>query len=217
MCNIKTNDTTGAFVADRLLVTYTNDIPADADFILVQIGTNDAGDWWKRDETADPPVEDTDMSTNTFKGCWNNLLIGLKKTYPTAKIGIILPNNWGVNTGSNTTAIIRNQRVADMSSWQKLQCHRLNIPVFDPVMDTQGLIFNAQTYPATANLSDVDLSWYDRTKQEMGTLQAWQDQKSNTWWTNAQYIYDNVHTTEKGSLLLSYFYEQWMKTVLMAN
>ena len=69
LCGVKTNDTTGAMIADRLIVTYTNDIPSDADFILVQIGTNDSGEWWKRDETADPPVPDTDMSTNTFKGC----------------------------------------------------------------------------------------------------------------------------------------------------
>ena len=183
MCSIKTNDTTGAFVADRLLVTYTNDIPADADFILVQIGTNDSGDWWKRDETADPPVPDTDMTTNTFKGCWNNLLYGLKKNYPNAKIGIILPNNWGVNVGSNSTEVIRNQRTMEMAKWQKLQCHRLNIPVFDPVEDTRGIVFNPQTYDAAQSIDDVQLSWYDRMKLEMGTIQAWKDPKSGTWWT----------------------------------
>ena len=116
-----------------LIRCYTNGIPEDIDFILCQIGTNDASEWWARDEDASTPVEDTDMTTNTFKGCFNNLLLGLKKTYPNAKVGIILPNNWGYNVGSNSTDVIRTPRISSLANWEKAQCHRLNMPVFDPV------------------------------------------------------------------------------------
>lgn len=32
-----------------------------------------------------------------------------------------------------------------------------------------------------------------------------------------RYLRDSIHTTERGNIMLSFFYETWMKTVLMAN
>lgn len=84
--------------------SYTNDIPADADFILVQIGANDQNVSWAEVEGWN--VDDTDMTTNTFKGCWNLLLIGLKTHYPNAKLGIILANNWTENLGKKTEDVL---------------------------------------------------------------------------------------------------------------
>ena len=112
--------------------SYTNDIPADADFILCQIGANDELQWASDVANA---VDDTDMSLTTFKGCWNNLLIGLKKNYPNAKIGMILANNWTENLGEKTEDVFGDTGTTgrrSMVQWQKIQCQRLNIPVFDP-------------------------------------------------------------------------------------
>ena len=196
--------------------SYTNDIPSDADFILCQVGTNDAADRWTKDKELEPPVDDTDMSLDTFKGCWNNLLLGLKKNYPNARLGIILANNWGnCNIGSNQTEVIRDQTVQEVSQWQKIQCQKLNIPVFDPLEDTKWFVSNFKIYYSTNSLENLNLSWYDRMKLEMGTGQF--EKKKTYWISQAQYLYDNLHGSERGNKFLSYWYEQWMKTVLMAQ
>ena len=151
------------------LNSYTNDIPSDADFILVQIGTNDQDEWWTNREgwTAD----DTDMTTNTFKGCWNLLLIGLKTHYPNAKLGIILANNWRENLGQKTEDVIPqedNGTKRQMTQWQKIQCQKLNIPVFDPVEDTRQFTSQYKIYEAadsSVNVDTLNLDWYDRTKR----------------------------------------------------
>ena len=75
LCADNTN-ALGEVTNPACIKSYTNDIPSDADFILCQIGAND-GVQWAWDVTNN--VDDTDMSIDTFKGCWNNLLIGLKK------------------------------------------------------------------------------------------------------------------------------------------
>ena len=96
---------------DACINSYSNDIPKDADYILCQIGANDSN-FVEADD-------DTDMTTNTFKGCWNNLLIGLKKNYPNAKIGMILANNWTNNVGfksEDTTHTTANYR-RRMTQW----------------------------------------------------------------------------------------------------
>ena len=119
LCTDRTNEL-GQVTIKRLLTTYTNDIPVDADFILCQIGTNDAGDWWARDENLEIP--DSDMTTNTFKGCWNNLLLGLKTKYPNAKIGMIMAHCWADNYGKNSEETISESITRRMSQWQKIQC-----------------------------------------------------------------------------------------------
>ena len=75
---VNVTNSLGEITNPSTISSYTNDIPADADFILCQIGANDVTGWWRRDAAKATPVPDTDMSTDTFKGCWNNLLIGLK-------------------------------------------------------------------------------------------------------------------------------------------
>ena len=96
----KTNEL-GQVTNPSCIHSYTNDIPSDADFILCQIGANDAGRTWKVDVQNN--VADTNMEVTTCKGCWNNLLIGLKKNYPNAKIGMVLANNWPTdNMGKKT-------------------------------------------------------------------------------------------------------------------
>ena len=196
--------------------SYTNDIPADANFILCQIGANDSN-FVESDD-------DTDMTTNTFKGCWNNLLIGLKKNYPNAKIGMILANNWTNNIGfksEDTTYTTANYR-RRMTQWQKSQCQRLNIPVFDPVEDTRKFTCNYVTYATNGTtitserIDESELSWFDRTKLEIGTAQSAYSE-NGYWIFQSQFIKDTQHTTKAGNLYLSYFYEVWMKTELSSS
>ena len=156
-----------------LISCYTNDVPPDADFILCQIGANDtkSNGWWTRDSTNEVPVADEDMTIDTFKGCWNNLLMGLKKNYPNAKIGMILAHNWVDNIGQRSEDVIPNTAKRQMTQWQKIQCQKLNIPVFDPQEDTRYFVFHRSIYssPTQVDVSELNLDWYDRTKVEIGT------------------------------------------------
>lgn len=164
------------------------------------------------------------MTTNTFKGCWNNLLIGLKKNYPNAKIGMILANNWTNNVGfksEDTTYTTANYR-RRMTQWQKSQCQRLNIPVFDPVEDTRKFTYNYVTYATNGTtitserIDESELSWFDKTKLEIGTAQY--SYSGNGYWIfQSQFIKDSQHTTKSGNLYLSYFYEAWMKTEVASS
>ena len=145
LCNNVTNSL-GVITNPSTISSYTNDIPADADFILCQIGTNDSTEMWNQKRGWE--VDDTSMDLTTFKGCFNQLLIGLKKNYPNAKIGIILPNNWVNNLGKNSeeqTATESQGSKRQLSQWQKVQCQKLNIPVFDPVEDTRMVVWNLST------------------------------------------------------------------------
>lgn len=99
LCNNVTN-ASGTVTNPSTISSYTNDIPADADFIICQIGTNDTTEMWNQKRGWE--VDDTSMDLTTFKGCFNQLLIGLKKNYPNAKLGIVLPNNWVNNVGKNS-------------------------------------------------------------------------------------------------------------------
>lgn len=172
LCNDRTN-ALGQVTNISTIKSYTNDIPADADFILVQIGTNDAGDYWARDKELS--VLDTDMTTNTFKGCFNNLLIGLKTSYPSAKIGIILPHCWGNNVGTNSEDVISSGTIREVADWEKKQCHRLSIPVFDPVVDSRMVLWNAKTVytngttVTTTEIQDSAIDWFEQTKRRIGT------------------------------------------------
>ena len=220
LCIDRTNEL-GQVTNISTIKSYTNDIPSDADFILVQIGTNDAGDWWARDEGLNIP--DTDMTTNTFKGCWNNLLIGLKTYYPNAKVGMILPHCWKNNVGTNSEDAISTGTARRMSDWQKAQCHRLNIPVFDPVVDSRMVLWNSKTYSTNGTditssaIQDTALDWFEQTKRRIGTSQNTYSSRYGRWEFQSLYFIDGGHMTEKGNLLMSFFYENWMKTVLMAN
>ena len=187
--------------------SYTNDIPVDSDFILCQIGAND--------DNFDASVPDTDMSLNTFKGCWNNLLLGIKTTYPRAKFGIILSNTWTDNLGQKSEDVATNDWRRAMTQWQKTQCQKLNIPVLDPVDDTRFFVFNLSTTNLDATAYAQYDEWYWNMKQRMGT-------SSHRYYNGvltqqSQYMVDYQHTTNKGNLLLAAFYEFWMKTVLSAN
>lgn len=142
LCRDYTN-AQGQVTSPSCLHSYTNYIPKDAHFILCQIGINDIATW--RTDIQDH-VADTNMDTTTFKGCWNNLVIGLKMNYPNAKIGMILPNNWPTNNlgfkSEDALKPYQEDEVIGMVRWQKIQCQRLNIPVFDPVEDTRMFTSN---------------------------------------------------------------------------
>ena len=154
-----------------LISCYTNDIPSDADYILCQIGANDVDDWWARNNALAEPVSDEDMSLNTFKGCWNNLLLGLKKNYPNAKIGIVLANNWCDNLGVKSRYAITNNLKRAMTQWQKVQCQKFNIPVLDPQEDIPHFTWNLKIYPSETQvpIENLELDWYDQMKIQMGT------------------------------------------------
>ena len=124
-----------------LISTYSTDIPSDADFILCQIGANDVNKKWTTAQG-----NDTDMTTNTFKGCWNLLLVGMKTQFPNAKVGIILAHNWRDNLGEKSEMAITNNARRALTQWQKIQCQKLNIPVFDPVEDTRFFTYNLKVY-----------------------------------------------------------------------
>lgn len=160
--------------------SYTNDIPNDSDFILCQIGANDQNNWWSTNRG-----EDTDLTTTSFKGCWNLLLIGLKNNYPNAKIGIILANNWTENLGTNSFQVTSPGR-RQMTQWQKIQCQRFNIPVFDPVDDTRWYTYHYGQYLVGGNITSQtipteNLEWYDQIKQEMGTDNIWYKDRIGAW------------------------------------
>ena len=223
LCNNVTNSL-GVITNPSTISSYTNDIPADADFILCQIGTNDSTEMWNQKRGWE--VDDTSMDLTTFKGCFNQLLIGLKKNYPNAKIGIILPNNWVNNLGKNSeeqTATESQGSKRQLSQWQKVQCQKLNIPVFDPVEDTRMVVWNLSTVQTngttitTQGIQDSELNWYEITKKEIGTSQMYYNSNYGTWNLQSPYFWDSIHMSEKGNLLMSFFYENWMKTVLMAN
>lgn len=151
LCMDRTNEL-GVVNNPSCLNSYTNDIPQDADFILCQIGANDIAKWADNGWNAD----DTDMTTNTFKGCWNLLLIGLKQNYPNAKIGMILANNWSENLGKNSEEVLQpetNGSKRQMTQWQKVQCQKLNIPVFDPVEDTRQFHYHYVLYPTNSTMT----------------------------------------------------------------
>jgi len=172
LCNDRTN-ALGQVTNISTIKSYTNDIPVDADFILVQIGTNDAGDYWAKDEAQNTP--DTDMTTNTFKGCFNNLLIGLKTYYPNAKLGIILPHRWATNVGTNSEDVLSTGAHSRVADWEKKQCHRFNIPVFDPTVDTRMVLWNSKTFYTNGTditsqvIQDSALDWYEQVKRRIGT------------------------------------------------
>jgi len=164
------------------------------------------------------------MTTNTFKGCWNNLLIGLKTHYPNAKIGMILPHCWKNNVGTNSEDSIQVGTVLRrLVDWERDQCHRLNIPVFDPVRDTRMVLFNSKTYATNGvditeyQIQDSALDWFEQTKRRIGTSQNRYSDSNGQWYFQSPYFRDTIHMTEQGNLLMSFYYEQWMKTVLMCN
>ena len=68
-----------------LVDTYT-EIAKNSDYILVQIGYNDA---------FNAKVDDNSEDTTTFKGAFNVLAKGLQSNYPKARIGFIEPYYFG--------------------------------------------------------------------------------------------------------------------------
>ena len=222
LCHDRTNEL-GVVTNPSCIKSYTNDIPHDADFILCQIGANDLTQW-KWDLTNNVP--DTDMSLDTFKGCFNNLLIGLKKNYPNAKVGIVLANAWTENLGLKSENVMQSETpggTKSMIQWQKVQCQKLNIPVFDPQEDTRMFPYHLTRYPANGTtiteqgIEPSELSWYDRVKREIGTDQSQFRKVENAWVFQTKWMKDTQHTSPKGNMYLSFFYEHWMKTVLACD
>jgi hypothetical protein len=195
--------------------SYTNDIPPDADYILCQIGANDSDSW-------DPTVPDDNMSTTTFKGCWNQLLIGLKRHYPNARIGMIVANSWTYNIGQRSEDAIPNTDLRKRTQWQKIQAQKLNVPIFDPLEDTRFITWDFKSYATndvvtSTYIPDSTLDWYDMMKRKMGTANLYFTPFGKKWYSQTPYFTDSWHTTEKGHRTLSFFYEKWMKTVLTSN
>ena len=202
------------------LNSYTNDIPKDADFILCQIGSSDVNKW---QEDVANSVSDTDMSTSTFKGCYNNLIVGLRTNYPNAKICMVLSNNWGSNLGEKSEDTWAQNATREMTQWQKVQCQRLNLFAFDPVEDTMGFTCHFKSYPTngititSSQISDEELDWYDKTKRYIGTDHSWFDESSNSWIFQTQYMMDNQRTSETGNEIIATFLEEWMKELLCSS
>lgn len=59
-----------------------HEIPAESDYILVQIGYNDS---------IDLSVDNESMDKTTYQGAFNTLIKGLQASYPSAHIGVIEP------------------------------------------------------------------------------------------------------------------------------
>ena len=88
---------------------YYQNIPADADYITIQLGINDLN---HADGTGTTPDgEDatgvielgtiTDTITSTYYGAWNNVLTWLRNNRPFAHIGIIVTNGLGSGSTAN--------------------------------------------------------------------------------------------------------------------
>lgn len=72
--------------AETSLVNTYTEIAKNSDYILVQIGYNDA---------FNVEVDDNSEDTTTFKGAFNVLAKGLQSNYPKARIGFIEPYYFG--------------------------------------------------------------------------------------------------------------------------
>jgi hypothetical protein len=131
-------------------------------------------------------------------------------------------NNLGKNSEEQTATESQGSK-RQLSQWQKVQCQKLNIPVFDPVEDTRMVVWNLSTVQTNGTtitaqgIQDSELNWYEITKKEIGTSQMYYNSNYGTWNLQSPYFWDSIHMSEKGNLLMSFFYENWMKTVLMAN
>ena len=82
------------------------------------------------------------------------------------------------------------------------------------------MVVHGQTiYPAAQStpVDSLELNWYDSMKRQMGTDHVRYDTNNGRYIFPTTYFYDSIHPSPQGHLLLSFFYEQWMKTVLMAN
>ena len=85
---------------------YYQNIPADADYITIYLGINDANHAPGsegvdgEDYTGEIPLgEETDNTTSTYYGAWNVVLSWLRQNRPFAHIGIIVCN--GITTTEN--------------------------------------------------------------------------------------------------------------------
>ena len=68
----------------------------------------------------------------------------------------------------------------------------------------------------TTTISDSELSWYDKTKKQIGTDFSWYKSDNGAWQFQTPYMRDTQHTSMGGNYYLSFYYEAWMKTALMA-
>lgn len=100
----RTKEGFGLAMTERYLA-----MPAEADYILVIAGHNDAGIAGK-----------DSMKMDAFRTGLDSLLSGLKKRYPDAKIGYVLP--WYVDRPGFVEVIAEIKKC----------CGKYSIPVFDP-------------------------------------------------------------------------------------
>ena len=95
------------------------------------------------------------------------------------------------------------------------------MPVFDPQEDTRMFTYHLPRYYTngvditSTSIDESKLSWYDRMKREMGTDHSWFKAADNSWIFQTPFMNDTQHTSPKGNEYLSFYYESWMKTVLM--
>ena len=65
-----------------------------------------------------------------------------------------------------------------------------------------------------ASPDDID-DWYERVKIDIGTSQL--TPKGSYYQSQTPYLKDKIHPAEAGAALLSFYLEDWMKTVLMCQ
>ena len=91
--------------------------------------------------------------------------------------------------------------------------------MFDPVEDTIHAVYGYNQYNADQStpVDSLELDWYDRMKRQMGTDYSRYDSRYSRYYFPTPYFNDAIHLSPRGHLFFSFYYEQWMKTVLMAN
>lgn len=111
----------GSLGSGTPLVDSITEFASDSDYILVQIGYNDAFDSAEDDDS-------TDISK--YKGAFNTYISGVLDNYPNAKIGIISPYYFN-----------NQQTRIDRMNWMKERCKHFHIQFIDGTV-ISGLNFD---------------------------------------------------------------------------
>lgn len=111
----------GSLGSGTPLVDSITEFASDSDYILVQIGHNDAFDSTEDDDS-------TDISK--YKGAFNTYISGVLNNYPNAKIGIISPYYFN-----------NQQTRIDRMNWMKERCKHFHIQFIDGTV-ISGLNFD---------------------------------------------------------------------------
>lgn len=114
----------GSLGSGTPLVDSITEFASDSDYILVQIGYNDAFDNTEDDDS-------TDISK--YKGAFNTYISGVLDNYPNAKIGIIIPYYFN-----------NQQTRIDRMNWMKERCKHFHIQFIDGTV-ISGLNFDVSS------------------------------------------------------------------------